>query len=180
MTMQTSRLRSVPREQIDDPELLEILDRAERLSAPKPEWYLATAHHPAASKAFDHMWETVFRAGRVEHKLKELMRLAIVQLLGCDFCSGQRSVLAQEGGLEEEEVLACALPDFDSPDPRLRAALRYARALCTADPSQDRALFDDVYRDLHAVFDEEEVVELVHLAILSIGGTTVARSLDLA
>lgn len=176
----TARLDPVPRERIDDPELLVILDRAERLSAPKPEWYLATAHHPAASKAFDHYWETVFRAGRVEHVIKEYMRLAIVQLLGCGFCSGQRSVLAQQEGLDETAAQACQLPDFDPPDLRLRAALRYARALCLADPSRDTALFDEVYRDLHAVYDDPEIVELAYLAMIAIGGTTVARSLDLA
>jgi alkylhydroperoxidase family enzyme len=179
MTQATRRLRSVAREDIQDPKLLEIVARAERLSAPKPEWYLATAHNPKACAAFDDYWDAVYRNGLVEHVTKELMRLAIVQLLGCDFCSSQRSVAAQAEGLDEDEVQACAMPDFNPPDPRVRAAVRYARALALDHAGADTSIYDEIYEDLHAHFSEEEIVELAYLAMITIGGTKVARSLDL-
>lgn len=175
----TQRLRTVERDQIVDPEMVAILEKAERLSAPKPEWYLATAHSPEACKAFDHFWDTVFRHGRVEHLIKEMMRLTIVQLLDCDFCSSQRSVQAQHDGLDEASAQACALPDFNPPDERLGAALRYARVLCTTEPSENPGAFDEAYGELHQVFDDEEVTELVYLAMISIGGTMVTRGLNL-
>ena len=179
MQPKTARLRPVSRDTIDDPELLEVLDRADRLSAPKPEWYLATAHYAEGCKVFDRYWDTVFRHGRVDHSIKELMRLAIVQLLGCDFCSSQRSAIAQGAGLSEHDVEACTMTDFNPPDPRLRAALSLARQLCLSRAGDDTAVFDPIYKQLHEVFDEEEIVELLYLSAITIGGTTVARSLDL-
>jgi alkylhydroperoxidase family enzyme len=179
MAQATSRLRPVARDDIKDLRLREIIARAEQLSAPKPEWYLTTAHNPDASVVFDRYWDAVYRNGRVEHLTKEIMRLAIVQLLGCDFCSSQRSVAAQAEGLEEDDIQACAMPDFDPPDQRLRAAVRYARALALDHAAADTSIYDEVYEDLHANFSEEEIVELAYFAMITIGGTKVARSLDL-
>lgn len=178
-SLQGPRLPSVPRQAITDAELLEVLDRADRLSAPKPEWYLAFAHNPDVAKGFSAFWESTYREGRVDHVIKELMRLAIVQLVGCDFCSGQRSVRAEEEGLEEEDVQACALPDFNPPDARTRAAIRYARALALDHAGADTSGYDEVYADLRAVFDDAEIIELAGFAALAIGGAKVARSMRL-
>ncbi len=125
----SSRLPQVKRHEIVDPELLAVLDRAEHLSTPKPAWYLTLAHDPEMAVAYARFWDLAHRGGRVEHTTKELMRIAISQLLGCDFCAEQRSVRALEDGLQEEDAQACAMPDFNHPDPRVRAALGYARAI---------------------------------------------------
>jgi alkylhydroperoxidase family enzyme len=61
-------------------------------------------------------------------------------------------------GLDEDVAVACALADFQHPDPRTRAALRYARAL-VKDTTDDR-VFDEVYAELHRVFDDGEIIEL--------------------
>ena len=164
---------------LHDPELDRIIDTARRLSTPKPAWYQTLASNPAVAKAFAHYWDTVFRAGRVEHEIKELMRVCVAQLLGCAFCSGQRSTQAIEAGLSEDTVAACALPDFNHPDPRTRAALRLARELALDTPASDPARFDAVYAELRKVFDDEEVMELAGACVLFLGGTHVARSLDI-
>lgn len=173
------RVPPVPRDQITDVGLRSVLEQADRLSAPKPEWYLTLAHNPDVAKGFSVFWETTYREGRVDHVIKELMRLTIVQLVGCDFCSGQRSVRAEQEGLDEADVQACALPDFNPPDPRTRAAVRYARALALDEPGADASSFDEVYADLRAVFDDAEVIELAGFAALALGGAKVARSLRL-
>lgn len=174
--MSGSRLPRVDPAEVTDPELRAVLERAERLSTPKPAWYLTLAHNPEMAKAYAAYWETTHRGGRVEHTTKELMRIAIAQLLDCTFCAGQRSVVATEQGLSEADAAACALPAFDHPDPRVRAALRYARALVL---EQDPASFDDVYRELRAVFDDGEVVELGCFAAIAIGGVVLSRSLQI-
>lgn len=176
MSSETSRLPQLPREQIEDPELEAILDRAARLSAPKPAWYLTLAHEPAMAKAYAAYWDTTHRGGRVEHTTKELMRIAIAALLGCDFCAEQRSALAVDDGLDEEVAQACALPLFDHPDSRVRAALRYAKALAV---ESDPAVFDTVYADLRSVFDDGEIVELGCFAAIAIGGVLLSRSLQI-
>src|SRR5690554_6729048 len=99
-TAQGPRVPPVPRDQVTDPELLEVLERADRLSTPKPAWYLALAHNPDVANGYARYWETTYREGRVDHVIKELMRMAIVQLSGCDFCGNQRSVRALEEGLQ--------------------------------------------------------------------------------
>jgi alkylhydroperoxidase family enzyme len=176
---QSPRVPPVPREDVTDTELREVLDRSDRLSTPKPAWYLALAHNPEVAKGFARFWETTYREGRVDHVVKELMRMAIVQLSGCDFCGSQRSVRALEEGLQEDDVQACAMPEFDHPDPRTHAAVRFARAIALDHAGADTAQYDELYAELRAVYDDEEVIELVSFAGLALGGTKVARSLGL-
>lgn len=174
MTGHGSRLQPVAVEDVTDPDLLAVIDRAERLSTPKPAWYLTLAHDPEMAKGYAAYWDLTHRGGRVEHTTKELMRIAIAQLLDCDFCAAQRSVRALEDGLSEADAEACALPDFDPPDPRTRAAVRYARALVLSRADAD---FDAAYADLRTVFTDAEIVELGCFAAIAIGGVILSRSL---
>lgn len=154
-----------------------VLERAERLSTPKPAWYLTLAHDPQMAVGYARFWDLTHRGGRVEHTTKELMRIAIAQLMGCDFCADQRSVKALAEGLQEEDALACAMSDFNHPDPRVRAALRYAQALVLDSPGDDGTRFDPVYSQLREVFDDAEIVELGCFAAIAIGGVKLSRSL---
>lgn len=174
MSTVTSRLPQVPRGDVRDPELIGVIERAERLSTPKPAWYLTLAHAPEMATGYAAFWDLTHRGGEVEHTTKELMRIAISQLLDCDFCAAQRSVVALDEGLDEAEAVACARTDYDHPDPRTRAALRYARVLAT---ENDQAAFDAVYAELREVFTDAEVVELGCFAAIAIGGVTLSRSL---
>lgn len=170
-----SRIPRLNPEAIDDPDLQAILDRAERLSTPKPAWYLTLGHNPEIAKAYAAFWDITHRGGRVEHTIKELMRITIAQLLDCDFCANQRSAMALEQGLDEEVAAVCALPNFSHPDPRTRAALRYARVL-VLDQTKD---YDAVYTELHEVFDNAEIIELGCFAAIAIGGVKLSRSLQI-
>jgi AhpD family alkylhydroperoxidase len=173
-TRTTARLPQVARDEVTDPQLEAVLERAERLSTPKPAWYLTLAHDPEMAKGYAAYWDLTHRGGRVEHTTKELMRIAISQLLGCGFCAAQRSVLALDEGLDEADAEACALADFDHPNPRVRAALRYARALTL---ETDPAAFDTVYAELRSVYSDAEVVELGCFTAIAIGGVILSRSL---
>lgn len=164
---------------LKDPELDRILENSRRLSTPKPAWYQTLASNPQVAKAFAHYWDTVFRAGRVEHEIKELMRICVARLLGCSFCYEQRSTQAMEMGLDEETIQSCTLAEFDAPDPRTRAALRFARELALDNAAKDPARFDAIYADLREVFDDEEIMELAGICVLFIGGTHLARSLGI-
>lgn len=176
-TVPTSRLPQVPIDEIQDERLLAVLDRAERLSTPKPAWYRTLAHAPEMAIAYAQYWDLTHRGGQVEHTTKELMRIAISQLLGCDFCAEQRSARALDEGLEEIDAQACALPNFDHPDRRVRAALRYARALALDRPGDDGSAFDAVYEELRSVYNDAEIVELACFGAIVIGGVKVSRSL---
>lgn len=177
MVTQTTRLPQLTYNQVEDDRLLEVIERAEQLSTPKPAWYLTLAHSPEMANAYAQYWDLTHRGGQVEHTTKELMRIAISQLMGCDFCANQRSVKALQEGLDEDDAVACALPDFNHPDPRTRAALRYARALVLDTPADDGSNFDVVYAELRSVFSDAEVVELGCFAAIAIGGVKLSRSL---
>jgi alkylhydroperoxidase family enzyme len=170
-----SRLPLLNRNDIDDADLQQILSNAERLSTPKPAWYLTLGHNPDMAKAYAVYWDVTHRGGQVEHSIKELMRIAIAQLLGCDFCANQRSVMAIEQGLQESDTQLCAIPDFNNPEPRTRAALHFAHVLVN-DTSSD-AEYDTAYTELRAVFSDAEIVELGCFAAIAIGGVKFARSL---
>lgn len=174
MTAAGSRLPPLKIGAIEDPGLINVLERAEKLSTPKPAWYLTLAHNPEMAKAYAAYWDITHRGGRVEHTIKELMRITIAQLLDCAFCADQRSVVALEQGLDEETAAACTLPDFNHPDLRTRVALRYARALTLDSSDED---FDQVYAALREVFDDGEIVELGCFAAIAIGGVRLSRSL---
>ena len=162
---------------VTDPELLAVLERAERLSTPKPAWYLTLGHDPEMAVGYARFWDLTHRGGRVDHTIKELMRIAISTLLGCDFCAEQRSVRALEEGLDEDATQACALPDFNHPDARTRAALRYARAL-TIDSPANPVDWESIYAELHETFTDPEIVELGCFAAIAIGGVKLSRSIN--
>jgi alkylhydroperoxidase family enzyme len=164
---------------LKDPELDLIVENSRRLSTPRPAWYQTLASNPQVAKAFARYWDTVFRGGRVEHEIKELMRIYVARLLGCSFCYEQRSTQAVEMGLAEETIQSCTLAEFDSPDPRTRAALRFARELALDNASKDPARFDVIYANLHEAFDDEEIMELAGICVLFVGGTHLARSLGI-
>lgn len=172
-----ARLSRVSPEQVECGELLSVLDRAWRLSTPEPAWYLTLGHSPEMAVGYARYWDLTHRGGKVEHGVKELMRIAISTLLGCEFCATQRSVVAVEEGLEEEAAVACAMPDFDHPDPRTRAALRFARAL-TLDAPASPVRWDPIYDELRSCFEEDEIVELGCFAAIAIGGVKFSRSLN--
>jgi AhpD family alkylhydroperoxidase len=154
-----------------------VLARAEQLSTPKPAWYLTLGTNPELAVGYARFWDLTHRGGRVEHTIKELMRIAISTLLGCEFCAEQRSNVALGEGLDPATADACAMPDFNHPDPRTRAALRYARALTLDSPSSP-CQWDPVYAELNECFDDAEIVELGCFAAIAIGGVKLSRSLN--
>lgn len=161
---------------IEDPELLEVLDRARRLGTPRPESQAVRAHHPEVMKAFNHAWEVFFRQGLVDHAIKELCRLYIAKSVDCRYCGAQRSSLAAEQGATEVQV--DELLDFESSDrfsPRERAALTWAMAI-----AWDAGLIDDHgWAMLHQHFSEPELVELGHFIALTLGQQRFLKTLDL-
>ena len=178
LTKTAPQLPPIDRDAISDPELVEVLERSERLSTPKPAWFLTIGHAPEIAVGFDRFWDLTFRRGRIEHATKEMVRLTMVTMLGCNFCGSQRSALALED-LSPEELEACSLPGFDHPDARVRAALRFARAIAHDVSPDVKTDWDPVYAELREHYDDAEVAELLSFTTIALGGVLVARTLDL-
>jgi alkylhydroperoxidase family enzyme len=151
---------------VTDPELLAIMERARTFGTPRPESQAIRLHHPEVMKAFNQAWEVFFRQGVCEHAIKELCRLYISKSVECEYCGGQRSVLAQQQGTTESQV--DEILDFERSerfDARERAALEWAMAIAW-DPG---VAADDLWDRLHEHFSGPELVELGHFIALTLG-----------
>lgn len=176
--MSDSRVPLLRREEVADERLRSVLDRAAVSSAPKPEWYLAIGHAPDVAVGYDAFWNLTYRDGSVEHTTKELMRLTITSAFECAFCSTQRSSEALEQGLDESELTACTVGSYRSEDPRIDVAVEYARALAT-DVLSGYNGWDELYERLRSYYSAAELAELICFCANTVGGTLVARTLNL-
>jgi alkylhydroperoxidase family enzyme len=151
---------------IEDPELLAIMERARTCGTPRPESQAIRLHHPAVMKAFNNAWEVFFRQGVTDHAIKELCRLYISKSVDCEYCGGQRSVLARQQGATEDQVDEILnFEQSDRFDERERAALEWAMAIVW-DPT---LAADDMWDRLHRHFTEAQLVELGHFIALTLG-----------
>lgn len=156
-------------EEVKHPGLREVLDRAAVTKSPPQAWYRTMGHNPEVAKAFADYWELLHRGGLVPHEIKELARIQIAQMVGCEFCARQTSPLA--ASITEEEKMHCALPNWDHPDPKTRAALHYARTL-TLDDGRDA----EVYAELRKFYSNAEIIEMAAFFCLTAGGNRMAKS----
>ncbi len=148
-----------------DPELVAIMERARTFGTPRPESQAIRLHNPAVMKAFNQAWEAFFRQGVTDHSIKELCRLYVAKSVDCEYCGGQRSVLAWQQGTTESQV--DDILDFESSgqfDDRERAALTWAMAI-----AWDPGLADDqLWARLHEHFSEAQLIELGHFIALTL------------
>lgn len=151
-----------------DEECRRIVEFALRTGAPSRELYTVLAHRPELMKAFAHAWNTAFYEGRVDHRIKELVRLAIVSIHSCGYCSNVRSRVAREMGLTEEKIRE--LHRFEESSlftPREKAAIRYAIKFSSdLDAAKDEAAYEELKRHFP---DEGERLELEFFIALTEG-----------
>jgi alkylhydroperoxidase family enzyme len=151
---------------VTDPELQAIIERARTYGTPRPESQAIRLHHPDVMKAFNHAWKVFFRQGVTDHAIKELCRLYISRSVQCEYCGGQRSVLAREQGQTEAQVdEILEFETSDRFDEREKTALEWAMAIAW-DPS---LAADDLWDRLHRHFTEPQLVELGHFIALTLG-----------
>ena len=152
-----------------DPGLRQVIDRAMVTKSPPPAWYRTMGQNPEVAKAFAGYWDMLHRGGTVPHEIKELARIQIAQMVGCEFCARQTSPLA--ASITEEQKMSCALPNWEHPDPKTRVALHYARTL-TLDDGRDA----EVYAELKKFYSYAEIIELSAFFCLTAGGNRMAKS----
>jgi AhpD family alkylhydroperoxidase len=105
--------------------------------------------------------------GRLPVEVKELVRLQIAGVYGCDYCTSFVTPLAQSRGVTPEKVRWVMTPDAaDAPySPRERAALRYTLAMATG----SGRLTAQQVAEVRTLFRDDQVVELSMLAAALIG-----------
>lgn len=163
-----TNLPQIRRDDVDDPAFGRLLDHAAETKSPPPAWYLTMGNNVEVASAFAEYWALLHRGGTVSHAIKELCRIQIAQMIGCEFCARQVSAGAP---IDEDTKQSCALPNWEHPDPRTRAALHYARTL-TLDDGRDA----EVYAELEQHYTRAEIVELAAFFTLTAGGNRMAKS----
>ncbi|GBD08486.1 hypothetical protein HRbin22_00726 [Candidatus Thermoflexus japonica] len=68
-----------------DPDMRRYFERAEARGAPNALLLRLMAWDPNSLRIFYEAWEAAFYGGRVEHSLKELMRIRMALLRGCRY-----------------------------------------------------------------------------------------------
>ena len=104
---------------------------------------------------------TDWRAGLLDPKLKELIRIRSAQVNGCANCAGA----IKEDGVDGEAVACMIDMDFAAFTPREAAALRYV----TRFGMDHHSVGDDDIRALQAEFSPSELVELIYYAGTMLG-----------
>jgi len=154
---------------VTDENLRQVIADAAVTKTPPQAWYRTMGHNPEVAKAFANYWDLLHRAGTVPHEIKELGRIQIAQMIGCEFCA--RQISPQAASITEEEKRSCALPDWEHSDPKTRAALHYARTL-TLNDGRDA----EVYLELKQFYSNTEIIELSAFFCLTAGGNRMAKS----
>jgi alkylhydroperoxidase family enzyme len=158
-----------------DPEMRAEMERCQREGTPRPESSAVRAHVPAAFWAFAQSWQSLFREGVCDHRIKELCRVYISRSVNCEYCGNQRSMQAAQQGFSEAKY--DELLNFESSatfDDREKAALAYAEAIAWHQPAGD-----ELWDRLHQHFAEPELVELGCFIALTFGQQSWLRLLNI-
>jgi AhpD family alkylhydroperoxidase len=131
--------------------LIEVLAQAPELLA----WY------------YDGFYAEVFFKGRVERRMKELLRLRLSTLHGCAFCNRGNTKSALDSGVTEEQVAAIADPAAPCFDAREHAVMALAEEMALSNMAG--GVTPALAAELRAHFGEAGTVELAMVAAVLTG-----------
>jgi AhpD family alkylhydroperoxidase len=116
---------------------------------------------------YDGFYAEVFFKGRVERRIKEILRLKLSTLHGCAFCNRGNTKSALEAGVTEAQVAAMWETDSPAFDAKERAVLRLAEEMAL--PNMRGEVTPDLAAELRRFFSEAEMVELAVVAAVLTG-----------
>jgi AhpD family alkylhydroperoxidase len=122
-----------------------------------PEPFAVAAHHTKIFGAMSGFEMALDRSSSVPERYKALGELRAAMVVGCEFCVDIGSMVARQSGLSDDELKD--LVDWQSSerlDEKDKLVLAYADAI-SATPVE---VSDELFEQLHAHFDEQQLVEL--------------------
>ena len=122
-----------------------------------PEPFAVAAHHTKIFGAMSGFEMALEKSQRVPVRYKALGELRAAMVVGCEFCVDIGSMVARQSGLSDDELKD--LIDWQSSerlDEKDKLVLAYADAI-SATPVE---VSDELFEQLHAHFDEQQLVEL--------------------
>lgn len=137
----------------------------------------ATAPH-VLNFVMGDFYQNLFFGGEVDQRYKQLARLRLSALHGCQTCNKQNTVGAAEAGFSAEQVTAI-MGEFQSGDftPADLAVLRYADQVALTNAAG--RLDPDLTRDLQTHFTSAEICELGTVMAVISGMAKLAFVMDL-
>jgi alkylhydroperoxidase family enzyme len=171
------RIEPLPEDQIDPAVLAQMNRLVEngQLGSGKTDWPRIIAHHPDR-RVVEHRLELIAKngtdgGGTLGRRLRELLRLANAQLVGCDACAQAR----YDSELGEDDIACAVVGAGQDLDERERLALAFQRKLHVDHWSID----DETYRELGTVFTTGEIVELADTITAMMGPGRWLHTLDM-
>ena len=155
--MPNPKLRRVTRDELPEP-LGAAHDHSMRLRGDAT-FFEIFGNHPELYRWYsERFYGDVFRGGRVERRIKELLRYRLSTLHGCRFCNQGNRADAMDAGLSERDLERIDDVESSGFSEREKAALALAErmALTTTDGELDGPL----YERLRQHFDDAEILEL--------------------
>ncbi len=116
---------------------------------------------------FKSFYEGVFYGGRVEVRIKELLRYRLSMTHGCAFCNKGNVEAARRAGVGDAQLDAIMNEENDAFSAKERAVLRLAAEMAL--PNMEGQLTPALYADLSAHFDDGEIFELGMVAAVLAG-----------
>ena len=144
--------------QIQDPELLALMARAEALGVPDELFTRIVARVPAYAKVLLNALLVSHGQGSVDHRLKEIIRIQLARFAGDNYFSALRSKPALAAGLDEATIdEGCNNYEqgtrFSEAE---KMALRYADMMYLDANQVDRAFYDQLKQH----YTEAQIMEL--------------------
>jgi 4-carboxymuconolactone decarboxylase len=117
----------------------------------------AMNHNPDLFRSFGALSMRVHTASHLDQRTRELAILRLVAKLGAVYEWGNHAAGANASGVNDDELRAIRDGDMAAFSARDTAVMRYAEAV------EDRAVTDEVWRDVAQHFDATELVDLTVL-----------------
>ncbi len=78
-------IRMLDIEELKKTGLRPLINKALRHRAPDPAFHAMMGHNPAISRSMYMAWGALFNTGRIDHKLKEIIRIQLSRMADCTY-----------------------------------------------------------------------------------------------
>jgi alkylhydroperoxidase/carboxymuconolactone decarboxylase family protein YurZ len=80
-----SNIRLLELDEITDPAIRALIGQAEARGAPDPNFFRIMGHVPELCTRMYELWTESFNRGRLDHRLKELVRVKMSRYVSCQY-----------------------------------------------------------------------------------------------
>ena len=155
--MPNTLLKRVPEESMS--ENIKVAHQREKKRRDDATFLEVAANAPEIYKWYtDSFYKQIFYGGRVEIRIKELLRLRLSMTHGCAFCNKGNRLAANEAGVSNTQIAKIMNTDADCFDSKDKAILNLADQIVLTNMNGN--LDKKLYSELSKHFDDAQIFEL--------------------